>query len=243
MTIRRTTSGALAAGALLTLAAATPASALPPLEFDQRCYAETGPMVFSGSGFTPNSPVDLLWGADGQIQRSEHLAVAEGRLLGSMRAPAADRFMGPDEKTAKLTFTANDRARMNDGGPPDPASEAAIGTVTLSRYGVWVLVHRDAERLRPGMRIMIDAHGFAHARGEMLYAHWTRNGRRLATQRLGRAAGECGNRRRMVRAYPFARRPAGDYVLYVSTHPTRARARTIDWVATGLRLARRDARP
>jgi hypothetical protein len=241
MTIRRTTSGALAAGALLTLAAASPAAALPPLQFDQPCYAETGPIVFQGAGFTPFSPVDLLWGAGGRIERSEHLAVAEGRLLGSVRAPAADRFMQPGEKTVKLTFTANDRARMNDGGPPDPASEAAVGTVTLSRYGVWPLIPQDARRLRPGMQMMIDAHGFAHARGEMLYAHWTRRGRRLATQRLGRAAGDCGNRRRVVRAYPFARRPAGDYVLYVSTHATRARAE--NWVATGLRLARRDARP
>jgi hypothetical protein len=232
-------SGGFAGALALSLGIAAPAVALPPLQFDQPCYAEGAPITVRGSGFTANGPIDLLGGRDGKGGGYELQADAAGNLAAQLQAPEADRFLKEDERTGVMEFVANDRTRANDGGPPDFDSEAAPGRFTLSRWGASIALRVSEQRPRPGVGVLFDAYGFASAAGKPLYAHWTRGGKRLATTRLGSAQGPCGNVRVARKAFPFRRARAGTYRVFVGPSATDHRAAPS--ISFNVPLAKRDA--
>lgn len=212
----RRAAAALASALGCTAVLATPASALPPLTFDQPCYGEGMPITVTGSGFTPNGPIDLIGGAAGRIGSYELTADAAGALKARLNAPEASQFLAEDQRQADLVFAANDRTRVNDGGPPDADSEVAAGQFTLSRLGVDFLRPASLPYLRPGKRFAIDAYGWAHAADRALYLFYVRGDRVLKRTRLGVVRGPCGDlRKSFARFFPFRPVPAGRYDLIV----------------------------
>ena len=229
----------LVAGAAASLAVAAPAAALPPLQFDQPCYAEDAPITVTGSGFTAGGVIDLLLGREGKAASVNPFpADAAGNFTKIVNIGSDLGFIEDGATTAEVDIIANDRTRNNDGDEPNFDQDVAIGRITLSRYGVDLRPRVVDGRPRPGRPILVDVVGFAHARTSVLYAHWTRGGKRLKTQRLGLPQGDCGNLRKVVKAFPFARPRAGAYGVYVSTSATKPRGE--DWVGVEIRLRARD---
>lgn len=210
----------LAAVAALMPAAAR-AQAGPTLTFNQSCYTETDSMVYSGTGYTPGGAINFFVNSLETQKLVMHDAVADagGAIAGSLPAPSADDFIPDDAFSAGIGATANDRTRLDQNVLP-PEQQFAGAALTLTRSEV-ELEQPNGSSPRAAKRMRVTAVGFIGARGRTLYVHYAQRSRRLASVKLGRVAGACGNRTRVLRrGLPRGLRP-GRYSLVFNTSARR----------------------
>ena len=239
--IARRSALVVAGTAAASLAVAAPATALPPLQFDQPCYSVGAPIGMTGAGFTPGGEVSLFAMRDGRLGMFNPIvADAAGNIADTLAIGDASDFLDDDELRGTVVMTANDQTRMNDGGPPSFDEEAAPGQFTITRFGFDLRPRVSDRRLKPGKPILVDVYGFAEATGRTLYLHWTRGGKRLKSVRLGTATGACGDVRKLSRAFPFTRPRAGTYRVYVSDSSRKPEGGI--WLGFNIKLLRKDVR-
>jgi hypothetical protein len=219
-------SRSLLAAVVAACAAITPAAAWaqdrPTLAFDKPCYSAGDPVGFTGAGYSPNGEVNFLFAAGGRVGSYDTRADGAGALFGRIGTPEVDHFLDDDEVSATLTVTANDRARIDAGAPPEQQFGAA--QFTLSRYGIRLL-RRGGGAPRAALPMRVEVAGWTHAIGEVLYLHYRRGGRTVKSVRLGRLAGDCGDRTvTLRRGVPRGARP-GRYRLVFNTSARDARSK------------------
>ena len=208
MTSRRPLIPAVLA-ASLALAPAAAAQA-PTLQFDRACYAENQPMVFSGAGFTPGGPVDLFVSAldpSAVFGQLETTADAAGAISGSPSAEQ-ERFLAESEVREQRLVSATDRTRIEQGA--DPATQVASTTFTFTRWMAF-----SPRRLVAGRKAPVEIFGWAFAEGRTAYYLLRKGSRTVASVKVGRIAGDCGDLSKRVKV-PGNLRP-GAYKAYLST--------------------------
>ena len=219
-------SRSLLAAVVAACAAIMPAAAWaqenPTLAFDKPCYSAGDPVGFTGAGYSPNGEVNFFFAAAGHVGNYDTRADGTGALSGRIGTPDADHFLDDDQVSATVTVTANDRTRIDAGAPPEQRFGAA--QFTLSRFGVR-LRRRGGGAARAALPMRVEVVGWTHVLGEMLYLHYRRGGRTVKSVRLGRLAGDCGDRRvTLRRGLPRGARP-GRYQLVFNTSASDPRSK------------------
>jgi hypothetical protein len=217
-------SRSLLAALVAALVAIVPAAARaqdgPTLTFDKPCYAEGDPMAYSGAGFTPGGEVNFLFSSlsTSRLGSFDTHADAGGAIAGTIDAPDETMFLDDDERSAMMAAAATDKTRADQGAPPDQQFAAAL--LRLTRWSVDVSrPNGGPPRARKPMRV--DAYGFTRAIGKTLYVQYRKHGKVLKAVKLGRLAGECGDRKKTLRrGLPRGLRP-GRYTLMFTTSPRR----------------------
>jgi hypothetical protein len=135
----------------------------------------------TGFGFTPNTDpsfntVELSW-SSGDLAGFTPLA-PDGSFAKNALMPS-DFISSESGWTKTYTLTATDR---------QTPGLIASAQATFVRAGAEVRPNRVRRNLRRKVRWSV----YGPPTGSAIYAHWTFKGRRLATRRLGRAAGPCG---------------------------------------------------
>jgi hypothetical protein len=207
----------LLAAVVTALAVMVPAAAWaqapqPTLSFDQPCYSAGDTMGFSGAGYTPSGEINVIFGSvsTGTNVVFRGQADPAGAISGGIDALDPDRFLEDDEFSGTMLVRAYDQTE-----------QFGETQFTLSRFEVEAR-QPNGSRPRAGKRLRITAVGFTHAVGETLFAHYTRAGKRVKSVRLGRLAGECGDRRvTLRRALPRGLR-RGTYRLVFNHSATNA---------------------
>ena len=210
----------LLAAVVAALAALTPAAAAhaaPTLSFDKPCYSAGDTMSFSGTGYTPGGAVQVMFRSPEteRVGSYDAQADAAGAIAGSLDSPREDVFLKDDAFDGMIGVSANDRTRI-DAQTASPEEQFAGTVFQLSRFEVQ-LERPSGRRPRAAKPLSIRAVGFTNARGRTLYLHYRRGARTVKTVRIGRLAGPCGDRSRMLRrALPRGLRP-GTYTLVFNT--------------------------
>jgi len=205
---------AVSAGALASAAsAATISVGAPCLRYLPGLAGQEWVPV-SGSGFTPNTDpslnsVELNW-SSGDLAGFTPLA-PNGSFLKNAFMP--NDFIGSDAgRTKTYTLTATDR---QTGG-------TASTQATFVRAGAEIRPQRVRRNLRRKVRWSV----YGPPTGAMIYAHWTFKGRRLATRKLGRAAGPCGIVHKRASFLP-ARARNGTWRVYITRGRKFSRRRAL----------------
>lgn len=196
---------ALVAALMAIVPAAARAQDGPTLTFDKPCYAEGDPMAFSGAGFAPGE-VNFLFSSlsTSRLGSFDTQADAGGAIAGTIDAPDEDMFLADDERSAMVAAAATDQTQ---------AFAAAL--LRLTRWNV------ELNRTRARKPMRVDAYGFTRAIGQTLYVQYRKHGKVLKAVKLGRLAGECGDRKATLRrGLPRGLRP-GRYTLMFTTSPRR----------------------
>jgi hypothetical protein len=177
---RRSLTLALAASAVSAATFAPAASAVPAISVGAPCFrylpgVGVQQIQVTGSGFTPNSSVNLAW-SSGDSAGFTPLDPG-GSFL--MNAFMPNDFIGSDTGQVK-TYTLT-------------ATEGQTG-LTASTQATFVRAGADVRprRVRRNLRRKVRWSVYGPRTGSTVYAHWVFKGRRRATRRLGRAAGPCG---------------------------------------------------
>jgi hypothetical protein len=172
----------LAASAALAAPAGAHGAALQPLK---SCYVSVDEevrerMAVAGSGFTPNTVVEVM--IDGEVVEGA-VTDADG-ALGPLSVKAPFRRRGVRE----FTLTAAERG--------NPANSVSL----LTSVAALSLRLRPTPR-RARQRITWLGRGFTGA-GDV-YAHYVRAGKHRRTVRLGDTTGDCGRLNVERRQFPF----------------------------------------
>jgi hypothetical protein len=216
MTWRRPLIPAVVA-ATVALAPAAAAQAPPPtLQWDRECYTEHQPMTFTGTGFTPSGPVDLLFSRPGFVYGSfETSADAAGAISDYVMAEEG-QLLGDDEDRALRFATANDRTRIEQGTEPD--AQFAPSSFTFTRW-----MGFSPGRYVPGGKARLEVYGWAFAQGRTAYFLFRKGSRTAASVRLGTIAGPCGDLKKRITVPRKLR--AGAYKVFLSTSAARPSGR------------------
>ena len=137
--------------------------------------------------------------------RLRHHGRRRRAIADRINVPDPDEYLGDNDSAGDMCVAADDKTRVDAGGGPDPA--VGFATFRLSRYEVR-LEQPNGRAPRAGKRMRVEAVGFTASRGKTLYAHYRRNRRTHKTVKLGRLAGDCGDRTSTLkRALPKGLRP------------------------------------
>jgi hypothetical protein len=215
-----------AASAATVLALAAPASAQSPptLAFERACHTEGDLMAFTGSGFTPARPVDLVLPLRPGIAVLETVAGPAGEITGAPPVPSLEDVLAEEEFATDVVVTANDRTRIAAQPPGDPTLQVATASTRISRRGVWMTRRKIAAAKPIGIKVA----GLALDVGETVYAHYRRGGRTVKRLRLGRLAGPCGDLEAFLRRGAPASLAPGRYQVLLST--SRGDPRAGSWI-------------
>src|SRR5215208_3151753 len=96
---------AVAAGGALasTASAQSPAT----LQWDRPCYTEDQRMVFSGTGYTPNGQVDLVFSRPGAAVGTYGTVADTAGAIGDYVLSTDEQMLGDDERRETRFVTAN----------------------------------------------------------------------------------------------------------------------------------------
>ena len=216
---------ALVAVLVATVPAAARAQSSPTLFFDQPCYAPGNPMVYGGSGYTPNGSVTMFLSSmrTQQVAAFDTVANPRGYMEGAARAPGPEGYIADDDWTATLGASANDNTRVGAG--EGPATAVGFTTVKLSRFEVQVN-QPNGRPPRAAKRMDVTAAGYTAQRGKALYVHYLRGSKKLKTVKVGRLNGDCGRlERTLPRGLPRGL-PKGRYRLVFNSWRREPRAST-----------------
>jgi hypothetical protein len=173
-----------------TRAASAGADAAATLFVNRPCYVITKTipsMTITGSGYAPSSHVLITSTAN--VDASTN-ASAAGAIQLTLRAPAP-HFSAPSVKT--FTFTAKDE-------DTDPAVVAS-SPVRVTPRGA---LHGSTPQA-PGLKALTERTNWSFSGftpGETIYAHYTIQGRQVASQAFGTARGACGTLHARAPLYP-----------------------------------------
>jgi hypothetical protein len=157
-----------------SLVAPAPAGAVPSVTQARPCERlnfEFDQVEFRASGFSPNARLATSLGsASGQA-----FADAAGNVLGSIEPPPA-QVAGGEQKGL---------LRVVEADHPENSATTPLRWTSFSL------------RITPSASFASKRRRFHYffsgwLPGSMIYAHYTRYGRRVATRRLGRPRGDCG---------------------------------------------------
>ena len=181
-----------AVAAIGAVALAAPAIALaqqPTLQFDRGCYTDGQDMGFTGAGYTPGGPVDLIFGSDFQVRGTYSVnADAAGALSGSTFVDAPDQLLEEDQDRETIFVTANDRTRIEADQQP-PESQFGVSQFVFSRWKGF-----SPGRYVPGKRATVEIYGWAFAAGKVAWFLFQKGSRTVKSVKVGRLDDECGDR-------------------------------------------------
>ena len=165
------------AAASLTLAAlaAPAASQAATLGVDRQCYGPSEPVIFTGTGFTPNGNVALT---------------TNGRQVGSSTANPVGVF-----QSALSAPSISSGERIDPFTATDTQNQANVGSTSVRLTALSVSVSPRSGN--PARVRRIKARGFTRARS--LYAHI--RGRAKRNIKIGRLKGPCGTLSRKKRLF------------------------------------------
>ena len=217
MTSRRPLIPAVLAATVALAPAAAAQTPPPTLQWDRGCYTEQQPMTFTGSGFTPSGPVDLLVSRPGFVLGSfEATADAAGAISDYVMAGDEDQLLDADEDRALRFATANDRTRIDQGDRTEAGF--ASSSFTFTRW-----MGFSPGRYKPGRKARAEVYGWAFAEGQPAYFLFRKGSRTAAAVRLGTIAGPCGDLKKRF-TVPRKLRP-GAYKVFLSTSAARPSSR------------------
>jgi hypothetical protein len=186
MTSRRPIAVAVVAAAIAAPAASAQAPQ-PTIAFDRPCYTAEQALAFTGSGYTPSGPVDLLFSAPGDPRAGfSGAADPSGGIAGSLRVKEDD-LLTDDEDRRDLTVTATDRTRADAGAQP-PESQFGATQLTFTRWAGF-----SPGRYGRGRKVEVEAYGWAFAAGKPLFLHFQKGRKTVAAVRAGRLSAGCGD--------------------------------------------------
>ena len=227
---------ALVAASVAIMPAAAWAQDGPTLSFDKPCYSPGDRMTFTGAGFTPGGPVQLIFTSlSTQLMLGTYDVTADegGAIADWVDTPDPDDALKPEHWSGPLGVAANDQIRIEAGGPPE--QQLAGASFTLSRWEVQLDLPNDTPKVRAAKPMRVTAVGFTHAIGKPLYIHYTRAGKRLKSIRLGRLTGDCGDRTKTLkRGLPRGLR-RGRYKLVFNASALNAPREPSYWINQRLR--------
>ena len=202
----------LALAVLAAAAAAPPAAAQAPpptLQFAAPCFTAEQPLAFTGTGYTPDGPVTMLFASPAGPRGGFDVAADAGGRIADSASTREDTLLGDSEDRATIIATATDRTRADAGAQP-PESQFAAAQFEFTRWAGF-----SPGRYAPGRKVRLEAYGWAFATGKTLWFQF-RRGRVLARSvRVGRLAGPCGDVAKRVRVPRGLE--AGRYRLVLST--------------------------
>ncbi len=198
-----------AVGTAAALAPAAFAQVPPPtIAFDRPCYTAEQALAFTGSGFTPSGPVQLLFSVPGEPRAAfTGAADAAGGIAGRLGVEE-DALLAKDEDRRDLVVTATDQTRADAGAPPE--SQFGIAQLTFTRWAGF-----SPGRYVPGRKVEVEAYGWAFAAGKPLYFHFQKGRTTVAAVRAGVLSANCGDLVARIRV-PKKLKP-GAYRLVLST--------------------------
>jgi hypothetical protein len=217
MTSRRPLIPAVLA-ATVALAPAAAAQAPPPsLTWDRGCYTEDQPMSFSGTGYTPSAPVDVVFSRSATVLGTYEATADAAGAVGDYVLAKEDDILAAEQEREPIEASANDRTRAGQGEPPQATT--AAGTFTFTRW-----MGFSPGRYVPGRRAAVEIYGWAFAEGRTAYFLFRKGRRTVASVKLGTIAGPCGD----LEARPKVPRKlkAGAYKVWLSTDPGKPSARS-----------------
>ena len=216
MTPRRPLIPAVLAATAVLVPAAAAQTPPPTLGFDRGCYTEHQPMRFTGTGFTPGGPVDLVFSRPGFVLGSYETAADPAGSIGDFATAEADQLLGDDEDRDTRFVTANDRTRIDRGA--EPQAQFAAATFTFTRW-----MGFSPGRYVPGRKARAEVFGWAFAEGRTAYFLFRKGSRTVASVRLGTIAGPCGD---LGARFTVPRRlRKGAYKVFLSTSAARPSSR------------------
>jgi hypothetical protein len=211
--------------AVLATAVLVPAAQAqqPALQWDRECYTDGQHMNFTGTGFTPGADVDLAFSRLGApIGTSEAKANPTGAIADYVWG-TSDEVLASGEERQQIQATATDRV--------DPARSAA-STFTFTEWAGF-----SPGRYVPGRRARVEIFGWAFAEGKTGYFLFRKRNRTVASVKVGRIAGPCGDVIARVKVPRKLR--AGAYKVWLSTDRRRP-SRDSTWRTA--RVVRKKAR-
>jgi hypothetical protein len=174
---------------------ALPASAdAASLAVDRPCYPVNGPINVSGTGFTPNTQVQLSF--SNGTSAGFATADAAGNFGGAIQAPS----INPLEQA--LTLIGTDRAN------PANTGSAAL---RITRFQA----STKPSRARPHKRVLYRVRGFTG--GGTVYVHYVFRGKLRGTRTLGPAKPPCGVVNKRMPLLPLRKVRFGTWTLQIDT--------------------------
>jgi len=197
---------AVAAGGALasTASAQSPAT----LQWDRPCYTEDQRMVFSGTGYTPNGQVDLVFSRPGAAVGTYGTVADTAGAIGDYVLSTDEQMLGDDERRETRFVTANDRTRIDQGAPPE--SQFAAASFTYTRWAGF-----SPGRYVPGRKVEVEAYGWAFSAGKPLYFLFRKGRTTVASVKAGTLSATCGDLVARIRVP--GKLKAGRYRLVLST--------------------------
>ena len=181
-------------------------------------------MTFTGAGFTPGGPVDLVFSRVGTVLGSyEATADAAGAVNDYVMAHSDD-VLTEDQERELMGVSATDRTRAGQGEPPD--TTVALTTFTFTRW-----MGFSPGRYVPGRKAAVEIFGWAFAEGKPAYFLFRRGSRTVAAVKLGTIAGPCGDLKARAKV-PRKLKP-GAYKVWLSTDRKRPSERST-WRTAGV---------
>jgi len=200
----------LAAGG--TLASSAAAQSPPTLQWDRPCYTEDQRMVFSGTGYTPGGPVDLLFSRTGAVLGTYGTTADPAGAIGDYVTGSDDQMLRGDERRETVFATANDRTRIEQDAPPETQFGAA--SFTFTRWAGF-----SPGRYLPGRKVEVEAYGWAFSAGKPLYFLFRKGRSTVASVKAGTLSATCGDLVARIRVP--GKLKAGRYRLVLSTEKRR----------------------
>jgi hypothetical protein len=187
------------------MAPAAAAQQPPTLQWDRQCYTDEQHMNFTGAGFTPGADVDVAFSRSGeQIGSFAAKADAAGAIADYVWS-TADEMLASGEERGQFQATATDRL--------DPA-RSVPSELTFTQWNGY-----SPGRYVPGGKARVEIYGWAFAEARTGYFLFRKRNRTVASVKVGRIAGPCGDVIARVRVPRKLR--AGTYKVWLSTSRRR----------------------
>jgi hypothetical protein len=173
-------------------------------------------MTFTGAGFTPGGPVDLLFSRPGAVLGSFETAADPAGAIADYVTADAGQLLADDEDRETRFATANDRTRIDQGAEPE--AQFAPSSFTFTRW-----MGFSPGRYVPGRKAWAEVYGWAFAEGRTAYFLFRKGSRTVASVRLGTIAGPCGDLEKRFTVPRKLRK--GAYEVFLSTSAARPSSR------------------
>ena len=150
----------------------------PTLAFDRPCYTAEQALAFTGSGYTPSGPVQLLFSVPGEARAAfTGAADAAGGIAGRLGVEE-DALLAKDEDRRDLAASPPTRRA------PTPALRRSPSSASRSSRSPAGPASPPAATCR-GARSRLEAFGWAFAAGKPLYLHFQKGRTTVAAVRAG----------------------------------------------------------
>jgi hypothetical protein len=220
--VRVLAAGGAAAAAVVVAGSVASAGATgaPAIAVAPKCVVNANPatgalMAVAGSGFTPGDSIVLSSGdASGNAT-----AGASGTFSALIHAPTL-ATSGAGQK--KFKITAQDET-------------SGTGSASTTFWVANLAFTTDPSVAKPSKIVHFSFSGFK--RGAVVYGHYLRGHKVIATQRFGRASGICGLLKAKARLFPLRDPPGGKYKVQMDDS-RKYRAKSLPRVDSTLSIER-----